>query len=258
VSVGRQPSYGGVYLEQALEALRDSSSADVLYRDLDPFHQGSQLLGPIQRTMDASNRRLRYLRSAVLFAALGAEAYANEFLAATLDATDVKVLDRLKTSEKLIIGPKVAGLETPFDRGAEPLQSVVQLFKARDRLVHLKPGQVGAHAHTATDSDLHLFGPRAAVRYLEAVAHAAVLLHPLRPDKPFAAPAARIWEERAVLRDHVDQTGEGLLDMPRPEDEPLPLLMNQMHERAISRARREQAREAGSKGGYSSRRAAWP
>lgn len=166
----REPSHGDVYLEQALEALRDSSSADALYRELDPWHAEAKILGPAQANMDALNRRLRYLRSAVLFAGLSAEAYANEFLAATLASTDVESLDRLPTVEKLLIGPRVAGLVTPFDRGAEPVQSLVALFKARNRLVHPRPGQVGAYAHVTKVDDITLFGPRAAVRYIEAVA----------------------------------------------------------------------------------------
>jgi hypothetical protein len=35
----RVPSIAGVYLEQALDALRDSSSADALYGKVDPWHR---------------------------------------------------------------------------------------------------------------------------------------------------------------------------------------------------------------------------
>ncbi len=239
-SAFRTPSQGHAYLEQALEALRDSSSADVLYRELDPFHKGQFIFGPAQERMDALNRRLRYLRSAVLFAALSVEAYANEFLAATLPATDVKSIDQLKPIEKLVIGPKVAGFDTPFRHGLEPLQSIVRLFKARNRLVHARPGETGAYVHVTTEEDVATFGPRAAVRYIEAAAHVSVLLHPLRPDNRLEAPASRVWEQRAVLHHHVELTGAKLTDLPQPGAEPLPLLMNQMHERAIKHAGREQ------------------
>jgi hypothetical protein len=240
--LGRIPSVAGVYLEQALDALRDSSSADRLYGELDPWHRDAEILGPVQSKMDAVNRRLRFLRSAVLFSAIAAEAYANEFIAATLSSAEAEAADRLATVDKLLLAPRLAGLESPFERGAEPIQSLARLFRARNALVHPRPGQTGAYAHVVTDDDQRTFGPSAAATFIEATAHAAVLLHPLRPDRPLAAPASRVWEERAVLRDHVALLGDDLRALPAPDSEPIPSLMNQMHERAIKRSTSERER----------------
>lgn len=82
------------YLNQALEALTAASSAPTLYAEIADYYHGS-LLESSQRRLSAMNRRLSFLRSAVLFAALSAEAYANEFLEAALPARDADALDRL-------------------------------------------------------------------------------------------------------------------------------------------------------------------
>jgi hypothetical protein len=239
----RVPSVAGVYLEQALDALRDSSSADALYQEPDPWHANSTLLGPVQVNMDAMNRRLRFLRSSVLFSAIAAEAYANEFLAATLAPADVEAVDRLQTVEKLLLGARVAGIECPFERGREPIQSLVLLFRARNTLVHPRPGETGAYAHVLTNDDRRVFGPAAAARYIQSTAHAAMLLHPLRPDRPLKMPAVRVWEERAVLNAHVDLLGDELLKLPPKDSPPVRSLMNQMHDRAIKRGERKRRAE---------------
>ena len=178
----------------------------------------------------------------MLFSAIAAEAYANEFIAATLSTADAEAADRLVTVDKLLLAPRLAGLHTPFERGAEPIQSLSRLFRARNALVHPRPGQTGAYVHVVTDDDRRTFGPSAAATFIEATSHAAVLLHPLRPDKPFAAPASRIWEERAVLHDHVAHLGDQLNALPAPDREPSPSLMNQMHERAIKRSTSQRER----------------
>jgi hypothetical protein len=240
----RAPSTAGVYLEQALDALRDSSSADALYGEVDPWHRDASILGSAQHKLDAANRRLRFLRASVLFAAIAAEAYANEFVAATLTSADAGAIDRLSTVDKLLLAPRLAGLASPFDRGREPIQGLTRLFRARNTLVHPRPGQTGAYVHHLTDDDRRVFGPSAAIGYIEATAHAAILLHPLRPDRPFAAPASRVWEERAVLREHIAILGDDLTELPAPHSEPIASLMNQMHERAIARttqAKRQRA-----------------
>ena len=241
----RPPSASGVHLEQALDAPGDSSSADRLYGELDPWHKDARIFGPVQRNMDAANRRLRFLRSAVLFSAIAAEAYVNEFIAATLTAADAAAVDRLATVDKLLLAPRLAGLTSPFERGREPIQSLTRLFRARNALAHPRLGQTGAYAHVVTDEDRRVFGPSAAASYIEATAHAAVLLHPLRADRPFAAPASRVWEERAVLQDHVAILGDDLTLFPSPESEPIRSLMNQMHDRAIERGQRDKKEQSG-------------
>lgn len=156
------PSVAGVYLEQSLEALRDSSSPDTLYDEVNPWHRGSRVFGPTQKKLDAANRRLRFLRASVLFSAIATEAYANEFIAATLTPADADAVDRLAAVDKLLLAPRLAGLASPFDRGQEPIQSLARLFRARNALVHPRPGQTGAFVHVVTDEDVRVFGPSAA------------------------------------------------------------------------------------------------
>jgi hypothetical protein len=176
--LAKMPSVAGVYLEQSLDALRDSSSPDALYVELAPWYEGSTILGPIQAKMEAANRRIKFLRASVLFAAIAAEAYANEFAAATLAPSDVAAIDRLPTVDKLLIAPRLAGLVSPLDRGREPIQTLARLVRARNLLAHPRPGQTGAYVLTTSDEDQLAFGPTAVAGYIEAVAHAAVLLTP--------------------------------------------------------------------------------
>jgi len=100
----RETSVAGAYLEQALDALRYSASAERLYREVSDLHKGSLFEGA-QHGFNARNARLRYLRASVLFSALAAEALANEFLAALLRKREVEALDRLRTPDKLLLGP---------------------------------------------------------------------------------------------------------------------------------------------------------
>ena len=115
--------------------------------------------------MTAMNRHLHFLRSTLLFAALSAEAFANELLDELLSSADVTAIDRLPTPEKLLIGTRVAAGTSPLSRGAQPMQGLVELFKTRNRLVHPRPaGGVAAWVRDVRPSDEDAIGPVAARR----------------------------------------------------------------------------------------------
>jgi hypothetical protein len=231
------------YLNQSLEALTAASSAPALYADVADYYHGS-LLESAQRRLSAMNRRLGFLRSAVLFAALSAEAYANEFLEATLLTPDVQALDRLVTSEKLLIGTRLVGVQPPLDRGKLPLQRLYALFEVRNALVHPRRSgakSISAYAHNVTEQDKDLVGPKAAAGYIVAVAELTVQLEPHRPGVSIIGEATVIVEHRAVLDAHRKVLGDEILVVPDEDAAaPAPLLV-QMQRRAAKRARQSSA-----------------
>lgn len=187
--------------------------------------------------MNARNARLRYLRASVLFSALAAEALANEFLAASLRRREIGALDRLRTPDKLLLGPRLCGQEDVLRSGGEPHASLVALFKVRNELVHPKPGRFAGYIRPGGHgTDEKLYGPEQAVRYLVAVAHAALLLHPLRPDRPFRMPFLDIYEQRRVLEEHLESTGRRISDIPDQDDPPAMDLALEMERRRYRQA----------------------
>lgn len=226
-----------------MECLRRAGSSEALWGEVDRWHVGS-MIEPMQRQLDAKNRRLQALRNATLFAALSAEAYANEFLASQFEGRELEVLDGLNVVDKLTLAPAFAGYESPVARGRDPIQTIEKLRRVRNRLVHSKPG-AGAYAHEVDAAEANQdYGPRAVVGYIEQVAHAAVLLHPYRDDRSFTMPFSRVWDERAILTDHVAATGEDLFAIP-PEDSPVVRnLFIQMQDAAYERAEPEMRRRA--------------
>lgn len=79
---------------------------------------------------------------AILFAAIAAEAYVNAFLNDHLAATDFKVVDKLGTVEKYVVGTRLATGRELFPRGREPIGKLKRLFKLRDNIVHAKKREI--------------------------------------------------------------------------------------------------------------------
>lgn len=176
----RHNAQSGAYFEQAVEALRSAGDPHLLWGEPLDWHKGTVFERP-QRATDALQRRLWLLRDAGLFAALSAEAYANEVLSELLVPSDAAAIDRLPTMEKLLLGPKLAGKEPALDRGTKSLQTIRALFKVRDALVHPRPGSPTARFQYITDDDEKLIGPRVTGIYIVAVAGVMAVLDPLRP-----------------------------------------------------------------------------
>jgi len=138
----RPRGLAGAYLQQAVDALSAAGDPDRLYPR---WAREKPTAEPARAfaTVEASNQRRTHARTAVMFAALAAEAYVNEFLATMLNGGDFRAMDRLPTVEKYVVGCRLAPGEALFDRGREPVQTIASLFKLRDKLVHPKAG----HGH---------------------------------------------------------------------------------------------------------------
>jgi hypothetical protein len=133
------------YLDRAVKELRASGSSDTLY----PDYRVSGGLRPIRGAIGkrlAQNRCREATRSAVLFAMLAAEAYANQYLQTHLTGEEFKAADRMATFEKFILGPRLVRGNELLERGREPAQTLKKLLSQRSALVHPKlapPGRDG-------------------------------------------------------------------------------------------------------------------
>lgn len=224
------------YLIQAADALTNAGDPRFLWSEAPQRHAGSMLASP-QRAGDAGNRRLRALRSSVVFSALAAEAYANDFLAEMLPTVDVEAMDRLPALDKLLLGPKVAGMSPPLDRGREPAQTIRRLFQVRNSLVHPRRNDHGAFIQYLTEEDEAAFGPRAAGRFLRRVSDAILAMENLCPPPSLAGTAALLSVHPEVIDLLVDQIGERI-DSYVAEDAERPLdPVEAAERRAMSRAR---------------------
>ena len=125
----------------------------------------------------ATGKRVGFARTAILFAALASEGFANEFLSEHLAPADLKAVDRMPTVEKYVLGPRLAFGYSLFDRGHEPIQSIQQLFGLRDKLVHARPREVPERGSVFDDpADFSEYNPEAAAKYIIAVPDAATAL----------------------------------------------------------------------------------
>ena len=131
-----------------------------------------------------------------MFSALSAEAYINTFLAGRMSAADFDRIDRLRTEDKYVFGPRVAIGERLFDRGAEPAQSIGVLFTLRHQLVHPKGKRIRMDKGTLADPRFEKFNPGAAAVFVVRVAEAAKLLADQDARKPDAV-VTGILDERA-------------------------------------------------------------
>lgn len=234
-------SQAEMYLARALEELHRAANPPDLWVPVDAIHRES-ILEEMQAALTARNRRLHFLRSTVLFAALAAEAFANELLDELLSRADVEALDKLQTPEKLYIGTRLATRESPLSRGAQPMQGLVQLFKTRNRLVHPKPqGGIAAWARDVEASDELAVGPDAALTAIVAVAETVTLCTELRKHPIIHGGLARtILRHRQVLVRHNELVGPKILDVPAPDAPASPPLVDQMME-IVATARARQA-----------------
>lgn len=181
------------------------------------------------------------LRSSVLFAALAAEAFANELLDELLPSADFDALDKLQTPEKLLIGTRLAAGESPLSRGTQPMQGLVQLFKIRNRLVHAKPqGGLAAWAQDVEASDEQSIGPNAALTAILTVAEAVTICTECRKHPLLRGGIAKtILYHRKVLDQHCTLAGPKILDVPDEHAQGVPPLMDQMMEIVAAGRRRQ-------------------
>jgi hypothetical protein len=222
-------SQSEMYLARALEEFHRAGNPPDLWVPVDALHRGSLLEGA-QAGLTARSRRLQFLRTTVLFAALAAEAFANELFDELLPTADAKAIDRLPTPEKLLVGTKMATGASPLERGAEPMQSLQTLFATRNRLVHPRPqGGLAAWVRDIEQRDEAAIGPDAARRVLLCVVDTVVLCNPLRKHPTLHAGIARtIDRHRHFLLRHQERCGPSILDIPAPDEPSTAPLMDQM------------------------------
>jgi hypothetical protein len=179
--VGPTTQQSEMYVRRALEEFHHSANGPDLWVEVYGLMRGSRLESA-QAKLTAINRRLHFLRSTILFAAIAAEAFANELLYDLLSRADADALDRLEPAEKLLIGTRVATEGSPLARDCEPMQGLVRLSQTRNRLVHPRPagGYVAwAQDHVEARDDEGI-GPAVACKAILVVADTIVACNPLR------------------------------------------------------------------------------
>ncbi len=163
----------------------------------------------------AEGRRREAARSAVLFAILAAEAYANQYLQIHLTGAEADAADRLPTFEKFIMGPQLVRGEKVLDRGAEPAQTLKKLLDQRNALVHPKLAPPGSDGPTYT--------PEEAACFIVAVADAAGWLFANSDPQPkFDLTMATVDQERGYFLEYGRKATERL---PEIDDDPAPDLV---------------------------------
>lgn len=207
------------YLVQAVEALESSGDPRALHEDLwkqtlpdEPGERGIH-------TGWARQRHQNYCRTAVLFAALAAESYVNEFLRAKLvDDDDFKSLDSLQTPDKYATGVFLLSGQRLFERGREPHNTIVDLMKLRSRLVHPKPGFGPVNPYFEPPGEFEArFTPPRVVHYIVQVARAAsVLIAEAYPLDHIDITSSIVWDGRRPLQDY----GRRLKDLPGRDARP--------------------------------------
>ena len=205
------------YLSQATDALLSSGRRSALYpkRALDSEERDAHQM--VIRRMMAASRRLDFSRTAVLFAALAAEAYINLFLAEGLATRkDRDAIDRLRTPEKYVVGSRlVLGLSI-LHHDQVPMDDINRLFKLRNQLVHPKSRLVKVRRHHLFDRPGYEdYNPESAARFITSVAVAVAQLREASdpPDEPDDL-VARLIEGRRSLIDYGKSVRDNLPDAP--------------------------------------------
>jgi hypothetical protein len=169
----------------------------------------------------AREERFRQARTCVLFCALAAEAYVNEFLAAfDLSNNRLKKLDRLPTIRKYTEGTAEAYGATLFRDGDEATPTLRKLFTMRHELVHPKPGLGSPGILAPDDPDLEArFGLMELAEYVVMVAGAAdVLTWRAYGYGVTDGPGTALWRGRDAVRNFAARRAE--LPGPDEPDEP--------------------------------------
>lgn len=199
----------GSYIERALEELRASGSSDELYPRRGDGVRASPAMRRSLGKRIARARRREATRSAVLFAMLAAEAYANQYLQIHLSGEEFAAADRLPTFEKFILGPKLVRGEILLERGQEPAQTLRKLLNQRSVLVHPKLAAPG--------SDGPEYTPLEAAEFIIAVADAAGwLLANSDPRPHIGMSLVAVDQERKFFLDFAKKATERLPEMTDP------------------------------------------
>jgi hypothetical protein len=197
----RDVGLSGEYLLQALDGLHDAGDPAHLYAHWRRFPPAEPEKAEADMHTTARRARIRAARTAVLFAALAAESYVNEFLSVHGALTK---WDREPTHRKFLKGTHEAYGSPLFFTDREAYPVIVELFKLRDRLVHPKPGfgVTTPHGQPSTDFE-QLFAMPKVAEYIIMVGGSADLLMPRAYGFESVDVAGTvIWRGRSVIRDY--------------------------------------------------------
>lgn len=198
----RPRSLSGAYLQQAVDALSDAADPVALYRH---WRERPPTTEPLTTLVAeaAQMTHVAFCRTAVLFAALAAEAYVNEFLAVHMDDAEFVRCERKPTIEKYKKWTKRAYGEIVFVADREPIPDIAELFRVRDRLVHPKPSFGDSSVLEPSDEFRRLFAPPKAAHFIVMVGGAAALMMRRAYGFDYVDPVAEtVWQGRQVLYDH--------------------------------------------------------
>jgi hypothetical protein len=227
-------SQAEMYLSRAVEEFHRASNPPDLWTEPDPFLADSFVFSGAQALMTAQNNRLQALRTSVLFAAITVEAFANEFANEALGSKTAEMIDNLSPADKIETAVRLAtGDDTILDRGREPMQTVVQLIKIRNRLVHPKPSNgLAAWTQAVEESDETAFGPQAAERAILQAGNLIVLCVPHMPHPNLRGGLAKmIVQNEDLLTTHRESVGPGIRDLPGKDAPGTSSIYNQMRGR---------------------------
>lgn len=237
-------SLAGTYLSEAVECLRSCNSAERLfpppvldYNAEAEERRNDALVATILAML--KNRRMDHVRNGVLFCALAAEAYINEFLTYHFDGKDRDALERLATPDKYLLAPRLALGSPLFERDQGHGQELAELFAIRHDLVHPKPGRGGANVFQLRPEDHKRYTPKRLAAFIETVAEAAVLLYRSRAGE-LEWPAHTICEGRRAIRRFAAKASASIA---KPNDPPEPDLMAQVVEEQFNRPHRTRGKK---------------
>ena len=227
-------SLAGSYLDRAIKELQASGSSDALYQPRPSGKSNPGLVrGAIGRRL-AKLRRREATRSAVLFAMLAAEAYANQYLQIHLTAAEAQGADRLPTFEKFMLGPRIVHGKDLFDRSSEPAQTLNKLLSQRSTLVHPKLAKSGSRGPEYT--------PLEAAEFIVAVADAAgTLILSSNPQPHLDLTMLAVNRERDDFLGYGRKVTESI---PSPDDPPAPDLVMEILTRWTEEEMENSEREA--------------
>jgi hypothetical protein len=223
----RPRSLASDYLRQATDALDAAGDPGHLYRkwrnSMPPRPFGFEIMRRWARS-----ERFERARTSVLFSALAAEAYVNEFLAAFgLSKARLKELDGLSTVRKYTEGTATAYGETLFHDRDETTPVLRKLFDLRHLLVHPKPGFGQPPLLEAEDAALdERFALPELAEYVVIVGGCADLVtRRAYGFDTFDFPGTMLWRARGAVRQFADERRQ----LPEPDAEPGPSLWRLVH-----------------------------
>lgn len=204
------------YLHQAADAFHAAGDPGHLYRQWPPKLPAARA-GQVWMQRWVREERFRQARTCVLFAALAAEAYVNEFLAASdLSKTRLRKLDGLATVRKYTDATSEAFGEALFWHGDEVTPKLTRLFELRHQLVHPKPGFGSPGILAPSDAELDKkFAMSDLAEYVITVGGAAeILVRRAYGYDQIDVPGSSLWRGRQALFDYADRRAT----LPEPDE----------------------------------------